>query len=117
MRDTVEQPGRLSIHRTAAAGLRVLVLSGEIDAANVDALARALRVDGGGPVKSVVDFGAVTFIDSSAISVLATAHRDARAAGGWVRLAALSTPVRRVVELVGLDTVIDCYPTLAAASV
>ncbi|WP_406368535.1 hypothetical protein OG788_45735 [Streptomyces sp. NBC_00647] len=47
--------------------------------------------------------------------VLAAAHRDADAAGGWMRMAALSQPVRRVVEIVGLDTIITCCPTLAQA--
>ncbi|MER5387300.1 hypothetical protein ABT040_45005 [Streptomyces sp. NPDC002688] len=47
--------------------------------------------------------------------VLAAAHRDADAAGGWIRMAALTQPVRRVVEIVDLDTIITCCPTLAQA--
>lgn len=30
-------------------------------------------------------------------------------------MAALTAPVERVVTLVGLDTIIDCHPTLAQA--
>ncbi|MET9896235.1 STAS domain-containing protein [Streptomyces sp. NPDC006465] len=106
MHDTAEQPTRLSITHTATAGMRVLALSGEIDAANVDLLRQALQTDHGGPAQTVLDLGGVTFMDSSAISVLAAAHRDAAAADGWIRMAALSAPVKRVVEIAGLDTII-----------
>lgn len=115
MYETAEQSGRLSINRSITAGIRVLVLSGEIDADNVGLLAEALQTDGNGPVQLVLDFSAVTFMDSSAISVLAAARRDATSAGGWIRMAALTAPVQRVVEIVGLDTIIPCYPTLSQA--
>lgn len=115
MHEAAEQPTRLSITRTSTRGMRVLVLSGEIDADNVDILRRSLQIHDGEWSKSVLDLGAVTFMDSSAINVLVAAHRDATAAGGWIRLAALIAPVKRVVELVGLDTVIDCYPVLPQA--
>ncbi|MFD9584917.1 STAS domain-containing protein [Streptomyces sp. NPDC059980] len=115
MYDTDEQSARLSITQTTSIGIRVLVVSGEIDADNVRPLRQALAIGEGDPSRTVLDLGAVTFIDSSGIGVLAAAHRDAEAAGGWIRLAALSTPVERVVRVVGLDTIIACYPTLAQA--
>ncbi|MGW7611639.1 hypothetical protein ACWGKW_31165 [Streptomyces sp. NPDC054766] len=46
---------------------------------------------------------------------LAAARRDAVTADGWIRLAVLTEPVQRVLEIVGLDTIIACYPTLAQA--
>ncbi|MEU8792693.1 STAS domain-containing protein [Streptomyces sp. NPDC048643] len=110
------QPARLSITRTDVDGIRVLALAGELDADNADALREALSIEESStPPLTVLDLGAVTFLDSSAISVLALAHRDANAAGGWLRMAVLTAPVERVVQLVGLDTVIGCYPTLAQA--
>ncbi|MEV8031445.1 STAS domain-containing protein [Streptomyces sp. NPDC086182] len=115
MHETAEQPCRLSINRTIIADIRVLVLSGEIDADNVGLLSQALQIDDNGPVQLVIDLGAVTFMDSSAISALAAARRDATSAGGWIRVAALTAPVQRVVEIVGLDTIIPCYPTLSQA--
>ncbi|MFE2537659.1 STAS domain-containing protein [Streptomyces sp. NPDC059371] len=114
MHETAEQSGRLSINRSITADIRVLVLSGEIDADNVGLLAEALQIDGNCPVL-VLDFSAVTFMDSSAISVLVAARRDATSTGGWIRMAALTAPVQRVVEIVGLDTIIPCYPTLSQA--
>ncbi|TXS69650.1 anti-sigma factor antagonist [Streptomyces sp. me109] len=111
MQDTTEQPIPLSITQTAAGGIRVLVVSGEIDHDNVDQLRQALRVGVGGDPRAVLDLGGVTFMDSSAINVLVVAFNTAEAAGGWIRLAALTEPVQRVVEIVGLDTVLACYPT------
>lgn len=55
------------------------------------------------------------FMDSSGINILISAHRALTGAGGWLRLAALSAPVLRTVQIVGLDTVIDCHPTLDQA--
>ncbi|MFD8421781.1 STAS domain-containing protein [Streptomyces sp. NPDC059466] len=116
MQDTTEQPTPLSITQTTtAAGIRVLVLNGEIDSDNVDLLRGALQADVGGAPRFVLELSAVTFVDSSTISVLASAHGTAVSAGGWVRLAAMSHPVQRVVELVGLNTVLACYPTLGQA--
>lgn len=117
MHDTADQPqpARLSITHVTAAGVRVLGLSGEIDADNADILRQALDADDGASSQTVLDLGAVTFIDSSAVSVLASARRDAAAAGGGLRMAALTSPVARVVEIVGLDTIIPCYPTLPEA--
>lgn len=46
---------------------------------------------------------------------LAAARRDAVTADGWIRLAVLTEPVQRVLEIVGLDTIIACHPTLAQA--
>ncbi|TXJ77513.1 anti-sigma factor antagonist [Streptomyces lavendulae] len=55
------------------------------------------------------------FMDSSGINILISAHRALTKAGGWLRLAALSAPVLRTVQIVGLDTVIDCHPTVDQA--
>ncbi|MFD9497365.1 STAS domain-containing protein [Streptomyces sp. NPDC060005] len=109
------QPARLSITHVTTGGVRVLGLSGEIDADNADILRQALDADDGASSQTVLDLGAVTFIDSSAVSVLASARRDAAAVGGGLRMAALTAPVARVVGIVGLDTIIPCYPTPSEA--
>ncbi len=91
-------------------------MAGALDADNVGTLRQALRLgEESASALTVLDLGAVTFMDSSAINVLVAANRDASAAGGRLRMAALSGPVQRVVEIVGLDTIIPCYPTLAQA--
>ncbi|MFE5141335.1 STAS domain-containing protein [Streptomyces fagopyri] len=116
MQGTAEQPTPLSITQTTtAAGIRALVLDGEIDHDNAEQLRQSLRVDADGPARFVLELSAVTFMDSTAISVLIVANNAAEEASGWIRLAAMSEPVQRVVEIVRLDTVLTCYPTLCQA--
>ncbi|MFF0191270.1 STAS domain-containing protein [Streptomyces sp. NPDC005244] len=115
MQNAAEQPARLSITQTERAGLRVLTLCGQIDADTTDALQRGLQTSAPGSSRTILDLSSVTFMDSSAINVLVAARRDAVGAGGWIRMAHLTEPVQRVVEIVGLDTIIPCYATLAEA--
>ncbi|MFJ4894784.1 STAS domain-containing protein [Streptomyces sp. NPDC088788] len=115
MNDDIRQHALLSISRTTPrAGVRVVACRGEIDDDTAGLLRDALRFDDG-VSGVVVDLGAVTFLDSSGIHVLFAAHRDAVAAGGWLRIAAMTPAVHEVVQIVGLPTVIPCYPGLAQA--
>ncbi|MGW7265191.1 STAS domain-containing protein [Streptomyces sp. NPDC054842] len=110
------RPGRLSIGMTAFDDVRVVALRGEIDHSIRDHLRRALLThDSVAPPRIVVDLSGVTFMDSSGVNVLIAAHRGAVEAGGWIRLAAPQEPVLRVIRIVGLDSVIPCYPALRLA--
>ncbi|MFD7796212.1 STAS domain-containing protein [Streptomyces sp. NPDC059759] len=117
IQDPAGPPARLSITQTSRDGIRVLTLGGEIDADTAGGFREALCVDETATSRTVLDFGAVTFMDSSGVNVLVAAFQNARAAGGWVRMAALRAPVRQVIDIVGLDTVIPCYRTLSEALV
>ncbi|MFF0033878.1 STAS domain-containing protein [Streptomyces avermitilis] len=117
MTDTHEaaRPG-LSTDHQAVDGIRIVVLRGEIDHANRDSLHEALLTpEGEAEPRTVADFRDVTFMDSSGINVLITAHRAAQDAGGWLRLAGVQEPVQRVLALVGIDTLIPCHSTLEEA--
>lgn len=109
-------PERLLITRTAADdGTCVLSVAGEVDldgsAQLRDALLSCLDAAPG----TVVDLSEVTFMDSSGINALITAHQAAQANGTRLRLAAPQDAVLRVLQLVGVDTLIPCHPTLGAA--
>ncbi|MGW5331057.1 STAS domain-containing protein [Streptomyces sp. NPDC004014] len=65
--------------------------------------------------EEMVDLGQVAFMDSSGINVLIAAHRVLTGAGGWLRLAGATGVVLRTLQLVGVDTVIDCHETLHQA--
>jgi anti-anti-sigma factor len=67
------------------------------------------------PAVIVADMTATTFCDSNAMHAIATAHRQAVAAGADMRLAIGHPGVRRVFALSGFDTVIGIYPDLPAA--
>ncbi|GGY80447.1 STAS domain-containing protein [Streptomyces omiyaensis] len=99
---------------SAPGGVHLVHLTGEIDHATGDTLRGALRSTGPRP-RVVADLSQVTFMDSSGINILIHAHHELTRAGGWLRLAAPSPAVQRILTIVGLDAVIDCRPVLADA--
>ncbi|WP_393072539.1 STAS domain-containing protein [Streptomyces sp. LN704] len=111
-----DRPDRLSVEEHTANGIRVVTLGGEIDHEVTDALRGiVLPADGQDPPRTVLDLSAVTFMDSSGINVLVSAHQAADDANGWLRVAGAQGPVLRVIQLVGLDAVIACRPTVEQA--
>jgi anti-anti-sigma factor len=94
----------------------VVALPAEIDAANVGlveaALASALASR---PMVLIADGTSTAFCDSSGIGTLVHAHRQAAATGAQLRVVITTSPVRRVLELIGADQLLDVYPSLPAA--
>jgi stage II sporulation protein AA (anti-sigma F factor antagonist) len=105
----------LSVVSTAADGIRVLTLAGEVDRDTGQTLREALDASGTPYPHIVVDLSRVTFMDSTGINILIAAHRSLTEAGGWIRLAAPTEAVLRLLQIVGVDTVIDCRETLHQA--
>jgi anti-sigma B factor antagonist len=83
-----------------------VLLAGEVDLVSTPALMRALNRALSTRAESVVvNLDAVTFIDSSALSVLVDGHRQAVAAGKAYTIGPPATPaVARVLAVTGLDT-------------
>ena len=77
----------------------VVVVRGECDAAAAPSLDKVL--DGVG-TSVVLDLQAVTFMDSSAVSVLVRHHQRLLMSGGRVSIIRASKQVVRVLELAGL---------------
>lgn len=97
-------------------GAHVITVRGEIDHHTGGALSDALSLpEGTAASRVVVDLGGVTFIDSSGINILIAARNAAGGAGGWLRLVGPTESVLRTLQLVGLDEIINCYPTLQDA--
>ena len=94
----------------------VVGLPGEIDLTIADGARGALlaALDRGAH-GLVVDMTATTFCDSAGITALVRAARLAAANGATMRLAATAEPVLRVLSLVGIDRLIDVYPSVDAA--
>jgi stage II sporulation protein AA (anti-sigma F factor antagonist) len=115
-RERTDRHGRLHAEHRDVEGIRVVTLRGEIDHDVQDVLGGALLSDGGTqPPRTVADLTEVTFMDSSGINVFVATHRQVSTAGGWVRIAGAQPSVLRVLQLVGLDTVITCHPTTEQA--
>jgi anti-anti-sigma factor len=63
----------------------------------------------------VVDLSALTFCDSIGLSTFVDAHRRCAAAGGYVRLAAPTPFLLRVLAVVGLLDRVPAYDTVLGA--
>ncbi len=108
--------GRLSVTRADTDGITVLTLSGEVDYESAGALAGAMPpADPSAGVRIVIDLSSVTFMDSSGINTLVTAYQTTRAAEGWLRIAGARGPALRIVQMVGLDALVSCHPTVEDA--
>jgi anti-sigma B factor antagonist len=93
--------------RTSAASGRITVsLTGECDLSTREHLT-AILLDAVHRSRAVfVDLARLTFIDSSGVHSLITAHHAAKQTGGHVYLINADGPVAAVLEITGLDTLL-----------
>jgi anti-sigma B factor antagonist len=99
-------PFSLSVRREESAV--VVVVGGELDLDTSPRLRHVLMdlVRAQGNRSIVLDVAWLTFIDSSALGVLVTVHRDLAAVDGRLTVRSASNAVRRVFEITGLDRAI-----------
>jgi anti-anti-sigma factor len=94
----------------------VVTAAGEIDLTTADGFRDALlSALSDGALGLVVDLTMTTFIDSAGVTALVRATRRAAASGATVRLAVTAQPVLRVLNLVGIDRLIEVHPSVTAA--
>jgi anti-sigma B factor antagonist len=98
-------------------GAYVVTLSGEIDAYTAPSLRDDLHqlVEHEGALVVVIDLGAVTFMDSSALGAVVGVLRRLRERDGELRIVQPRTAASRIFELTGLDAVLDLYEELPDA--
>jgi anti-sigma B factor antagonist len=75
-----------------------------------------LRLLRPGSSRLVIDLSKVSFCDASGLAVLVSTGRRARLLGGFLRLAAVSPQVGRVLHLAGLLRSFAIFPTVQAAA-
>lgn len=100
---------------------RVLRVTGEIDMVTAPSLRAAVTevfTDGLLDERTLVfDFTGVDFIGSSGLGVLAEAVQRAEVAAlPPLRVVVASRPVRRAIDVTGMDAVVAIFPDLAAAT-
>lgn len=89
-----------------ADGLVVAALSGEIDLDRADAVRDSLSAAAAGECRYLrVDVSEVTFIDSYALGALVSARNTAASSGVTLTLANPSQPVRKAIQVTGLNDV------------
>jgi anti-sigma B factor antagonist len=109
-------PG-LALCVRAAAGITVAELAGELDIAYAPALReQLLGLLRRGSGRLVIDLSKVSFCDASGLTVLVGTARRARSLGGFLRLAAASPQVNRVLHITGLHRHLGVFPTVQAAT-
>jgi anti-sigma B factor antagonist len=77
-----------------------------------EALAAALKVP---EPRIVVDLHDVAICDSSGLQLLIDTHRQAVAAGGWLRLCRPQGLVERVLKITNLDVILPVFRSVDAA--
>lgn len=102
----------MHIDVTKADAVTVVAPRGDLDMATVDEVRRTL---GGlidrGQSRLLMDLGGVGYIDSSGMGALVAAMKQARAAGGDVRLCALQDDVRGIFDLTRLSRAMSIHLT------
>jgi anti-sigma B factor antagonist len=97
-------------------GCTVVRVSGELDMDTRPMLEDLLQeVVDQGARHVVLDFAGVTFMDSSGLGLLVVSLKALRDKGGRLCLAQVQKPVRKVLVLSAVDTVLPVYDTVAAA--
>lgn len=95
---------------------RVVTVNGEIDVHTGPALRdHLLSAFSQGEDTVVVDLSQVSFLDSSGLGVLVTAHKRARTTNGELRIAACRPPVSTIFQITALDRAFCIYPTVEEA--
>ncbi len=101
------------VERRLEAGVAVVAPHGDVDLRTMDAVRAELAAAQGEARRVVLDLRGVTFMDSSALSIVLAAERRLTASGGELRLAHVSADVRRVLRICGLSALVLPAPLMA----
>ncbi len=106
----------LQINVSEMKRVRLFEIGGRVDSVNANEFGTALdEAVQDGKHNIVLDLGGVEYMSSAGLREMVRVLKQVRRDGGDVRLAALSDRVREVLELAGLDTIFEIYPTQVEA--
>ena len=63
----------------------------------------------------IIDMSATRFCDCAGVRAIVRAHNRAVGSGAELRLVVTAAPVRRIFGLIGVDRLLDLYPSMEAA--
>jgi len=96
--------GTMDINADVVGGACVLVVSGEVDLANVNVfIERLFELSASGDAKIVLDLTDIEFMDSTVMNAMFAAAPRIRAHGGDMAVVLTNPSVLRVFEIAGLD--------------
>jgi anti-sigma B factor antagonist len=106
----------MNISKQIFGGVTVVGPVGALDARTVPDLDQRLsQLIPNHTVRLVVDLSQVPYMASAGIRVLVAALQSARRQSGDLRLASVQPAVARMLELAGLQQLVNIYPDVAAA--
>ncbi len=101
----------MNIHVSERDHVTLVEASGRIDSMNAHELGEALiREIEGGHVHLVLDLASVDYMSSAGLREIVSALKKVRSSGD-LRLAQPSPRVQEVLEMAGLDTIFQIYPS------
>ena len=101
---TLVRPSEFSCLASVDHGEAVLAVNGELDMSTAPELSRSLAgVLDQHPQRVTLEIGGLDFIDSTGLTLLVRTSKELKAHDGALQLAHPTPPVRRVLEIVGLD--------------
>ena len=104
---TLVRPQEFSCRTTLDHGAAVVVVSGELDMSTAPELSRSLvTILDGHPRALTLDLAGVEFIDSTGLTLLVRTSNSLQEHDGALVLTSPTPPVRRVLEIVGLATLV-----------
>lgn len=105
----------MNINVSERAHVTLVEASGRIDSMNAHELGEALnREIEGGHVQLVLDLAGVDYMSSAGLREIVSALKKIRSTGD-LRLAQPSPRVQEVLEMAGLDTIFQIYPSQVEA--
>ena len=101
---TVVRPPEFNCLMSIDHGEAVVAVTGELDMSTAPELSRSLAgVLDQHPQRLTLELGGLEFIDSTGLTLLVRTSKHLKAHEGALELAHPTPPVRRVLEIVGLD--------------
>ena len=101
---------------TMVRGVPVVTAPVEVDVGNATLMMTALlRAAAGGHETMILDMTATQFCDSAGLSVVVSEHRRALAEGRSLRVVTSTPQVKRILEVTGLDRLLQHFRTLEEA--
>ena len=101
--------------RVVARRETVVALPEEIDLLNATRVAEQLTSAVRRNPAVIIDMTATRFCDCAGARAIAQAHKRATGSGAELRLVVTAEPVRRVFGLLGIDRLLEAYPSVEAA--
>jgi anti-sigma B factor antagonist len=100
----------------AAAGITVVAPQGDLDMAAAEQMKRTLtKLLDDGSKKLLIDLGKVGYVDSSGMGALVASLKQARTAGGDLRLCELQDDVRAIFEMTRLNKAVTIHASRTEA--